>query len=69
MTKAELNELMEAAWHKIHSLQCDLEYLNQERDSKPEQVKAKHAWDMILAHSSRELRDVKRLLEMRHRKE
>lgn len=47
---------------KAHRLQCDLDYLLQERDSKPERVNAKHAWDMILRHSIRELQDIKELV-------
>jgi len=55
--------MLTKAWHKIHSLQCNLEYLNQERDSRPEQVMAKHAWDMILMHAIRQLEDTKLILE------
>jgi hypothetical protein len=47
---------------KIHSLWSSIEYLINERDSKPETVQAKHAWDMILKHISRELLDVKEML-------
>ena len=53
---------MEKIWHKIHSLLCDIEYLQQERDSKPETVQCKHAWDMILAHICRELKDCKEMV-------
>ena len=52
----------ETTWGKVHRLQCDLDYLLQERDSKPEQVNAKHAWDMILRYSIRELQDIKELV-------
>lgn len=55
--------MSEKAWEKAYRLQCDLDYLLQERDSKPEQVNAKHAWDMILRHSIRELQDIKELVE------
>lgn len=54
--------MSEKTWGKVHRLQCDLDYLLQERDSKPEQVNAKHAWDMILLHSIRELQDIKELV-------
>lgn len=54
---------MKKVWDKLHSLDCDIDYLLQERDSKPEQVKAKHAWDMILLHILRELRDCKDMLK------
>lgn len=54
--------MSEKTWGKAHRLQCDLDYLLQERDSKPEQVNAKHAWDMILRHSIRELQDIKELV-------
>lgn len=49
-------------WDKLHSLGCDIDYLLQERDSKPEQVKAKHAWDIILLHILREIKDCKDVL-------
>lgn len=54
--------MSEKTWAKAHRLQCDLDYLLQERDSKPEQVNAKHAWDMILRYSVRELQDIKELI-------
>lgn len=54
--------MSEKTWAKAHRLQCDLDYLLQERDSKPEQVNAKHAWDMILRYSIRELQDIKELV-------
>jgi hypothetical protein len=50
------------AWYKVHSLWSNLDYFIKERDSKPETVSAKHAWDMILKHVVRELSDVKELL-------
>lgn len=54
--------MSEKTWEKVHRLQCDLDYLLQERDSKSEQVNAKHAWDMILRYSIRELQDIKELV-------
>ena len=54
--------MSEKTWAKAHRLQCDFDYLLQERDSKPEQVNAKHAWDMILRYSIRELQDIKELV-------
>ena len=53
--------MSEKAWEKAHRLQCDLDYLLQERDSKPEQVNAKHAWDMILQYAILQLQDIKEL--------
>lgn len=53
---------MQEVWDKLHSLDCDIDYLMQERDSKPEQVKAKHAWDMILLYILREIRDCKKMV-------
>lgn len=50
------------AWDKLHSLECDLAYLLDERDSKPETVNSKHAWDMILGYVMREVNDVKEYL-------
>lgn len=52
----------ETAWMKIHSLESKIQYLQDERNSKPEQVNAKHAWDMILCYILRELSDVKEIL-------
>lgn len=51
------------AWEKLHRLECQIDYLQRERDSLPEQVNAKHAWDMILCHILRELSDVKELIK------
>lgn len=50
---------MEDVWDKLHSLESDLSYLMDERDSKPETVNSKHAWDMILLHIIREIGDAK----------
>lgn len=52
----------EEAWHKVHKLFCKIDYLVKERDSKPEQVSAKYAWDMILLYILRELTDLKAML-------
>ena len=52
------------AWDQLHSLLCNLEYFIQERDSRPETVNSKHAWDMILAYVAREIKDVKELLKI-----
>ena len=60
MAEKEVKEM----WDKLHSLDCDIDYLLQERDSKPEQVKAKHAWDMILSYILREIKDVKQLVKV-----
>ena len=51
------------AWNKLHNLMCDLDYFIQERDSRPETVNSKHAWDMILGYILREIKDVKELLK------
>ncbi len=51
------------AWGKIHSLQCKIQYLQDERSNRGEQVSAKHAWDMILFYILRELSDVKELIK------
>lgn len=59
MTNKERSDV----WYKVHSLWSSLDYFIKERDSKPETVNAKHAWDMILKHIVRELADVKEMLK------
>ena len=56
---------MKRIWDKIHALESILEYFLEERNSKPEVVKSKHAWDMILLHICRELSDCKAMIVTR----
>jgi len=50
---------LQKIWQKTHILWSQLDYLIQERDSRPEPVQSKHAWDMILQHICTEINTIR----------